>query len=232
MVEQFSSKRDSLEGPELGPPEARASALPDAMPGWQLSTCGWEIPCSEFKGEERPNKLPKEMFIGTSLEAVQKALLRSMPKENSFNDCEGTNGTGAGSAALDPNGVSAQGLGSAGGSIIGQSEAQTLLDRYNLLITRLKDRGEEVAEVYSRRSTLLCLLGKFNQARSDAQTAIELDHQYAAGYYRLGCAQVGLGDLNAAIEAFSAGLKLSPSNVPMRVISCPAAISHFTVLTR
>ncbi|KNE62151.1 hypothetical protein AMAG_07396 [Allomyces macrogynus ATCC 38327] len=66
--------------------------------------------------------------------------------------------------------------------------------------------------LYSNRSAAYASLKQFPDALRDAEKTVELAPQWAKGYSRLGAARHGLGDLDAAKEAYEQGLKVEPNN--------------------
>jgi tetratricopeptide (TPR) repeat protein len=64
----------------------------------------------------------------------------------------------------------------------------------------------------SNRSAARLGMGMFDQARSDAQAAIDIDASFAKAHYRLGQALLGLKQSGGALAAFEAGAKLEPEN--------------------
>ena len=52
----------------------------------------------------------------------------------------------------------------------------------------------------------------FEKAAADAEACVKLAPQWSKGYSRLGLARFKLGDLAAAVKAYSSGLKIEPDN--------------------
>ncbi|KAJ1675305.1 Small glutamine-rich tetratricopeptide repeat-containing protein 2 [Spiromyces aspiralis] len=69
---------------------------------------------------------------------------------------------------------------------------------------------------YGNRAAAYSQLGDHGSAAADAQKAVELDPSYAKGYSRLGHAHYGLENYQAAIDAYSKGLELEPTNVNLQ----------------
>mmetsp|Transcript_41363 Transcript_41363/g.71215 ORF Transcript_41363/g.71215 Transcript_41363/m.71215 type:complete len:270 (+) Transcript_41363:147-956(+) len=85
-----------------------------------------------------------------------------------------------------------------------------LIKQYTHLIDEGRAEGE--ARVFVRRSTLYASAGKFKRAKKDAVHALIIDPSLSVAYYRLGCAEFGLGNPEAAAQAFSSGLKYNPGS--------------------
>ena len=66
--------------------------------------------------------------------------------------------------------------------------------------------------IYGNRSASYHNLKKFTEALADGEKCVELKSDWGKGYYRKGHAQQAMGDLEGAMEAYEAGLKLDPGN--------------------
>jgi adenylate cyclase len=78
-------------------------------------------------------------------------------------------------------------------------------------------------QLYGARSTAEVALGRFEQAKSDAQESIRLsprDPQVGLRYVTLGDAEVGLGHLDAAIEDYEKAIDVGYHN---RVVNMAGA---------
>ena len=74
---------------------------------------------------------------------------------------------------------------------------------------------ENQALVYSNRSVAYLKLGEekyFEMAKRDATFAIQLWPCWWRGYFRLGCAEMKLGDLKEAEKALKKALVLEPGS--------------------
>ena len=94
-----------------------------------------------------------------------------------------------------------------------RSEALALIEKYTEVLRRHPQPwGEDLAEVFSRRSMLYFCIGAQDLARDDALQCVTLQPLYTVGYYRLGLANFALGEFAAGAQAFRAGLRVSPAN--------------------
>ncbi|KAJ3680301.1 hypothetical protein LUZ60_016579 [Juncus effusus] len=66
--------------------------------------------------------------------------------------------------------------------------------------------------LYSNRSASYASLNKYSEALADAEKTVELKPDWAKGYSRLGAAHVGLGNAEAAVNAYEQGLTFDPAN--------------------
>ncbi|KAG7398589.1 Stress-induced-phosphoprotein 1 [Phytophthora boehmeriae] len=64
------------------------------------------------------------------------------------------------------------------------------------------------ATLHSNRSAAYCALGKFQEAKADADAAIALDPEWAKTYSRKGKALYGLNSYKKAADAYARGLEL------------------------
>jgi small glutamine-rich tetratricopeptide repeat-containing protein alpha len=64
------------------------------------------------------------------------------------------------------------------------------------------------ATLYSNRSAAYCALGRFQEAKKDADAAIALDPEWAKTFSRKGKALYGLGAYKKAADAYARGLEL------------------------
>lgn len=72
------------------------------------------------------------------------------------------------------------------------------------------------AVLKANRSMCHLNMGASANALNDAVDAIELDKNYAKGYYRKGAAQLAMKDYAGAVESFSAGLMLVPNDKDLK----------------
>eukprot|EP00629_Pelagomonadales_sp_RCC1024_P011981 CAMPEP_0119289048 /NCGR_PEP_ID=MMETSP1329-20130426/38318_1 /TAXON_ID=114041 /ORGANISM="Genus nov. species nov., Strain RCC1024" /LENGTH=382 /DNA_ID=CAMNT_0007289833 /DNA_START=114 /DNA_END=1258 /DNA_ORIENTATION=- len=81
------------------------------------------------------------------------------------------------------------------------------------------------APLYSNRSAVRLTLGKFEEARADAQEATKLDKTYAKGFYRLGQASEKCHKYKEAAKAYNAGAALEPDSKvwPAALVKCEKA---------
>lgn len=86
---------------------------------------------------------------------------------------------------------------------------------YSKAITLYSDAlsiDPENPTLYSNRSGSYCALGKYEQAASDAKTAILKKPDWVKGYTRLGAALTGEQDWESAAQAYRKAIELDPSN--------------------
>lgn len=81
---------------------------------------------------------------------------------------------------------------------------------------QVKPGGRNDARLLSNRALALIKAGRHEAAALDAARACELEPGWSKAWYRLGTAQLGAGCAPAAVEAYSAGLRLGPSNKEIR----------------
>lgn len=67
--------------------------------------------------------------------------------------------------------------------------------------------------IYSDYVRTLYYAGELDQARSEAEKLLEMDRNFARGYYELGLVAEAEGKLDEAINLFRNALKISPDNV-------------------
>jgi tetratricopeptide (TPR) repeat protein len=70
--------------------------------------------------------------------------------------------------------------------------------------------GGSAAAVFNQ-GVILWNQNKFAEAKAKFEESTKIDPNYAEGYYRLGMANVNLGDLPGAVSAFESYLKVAPS---------------------
>ncbi|KAL7747249.1 Hsp90 cochaperone [Sorochytrium milnesiophthora] len=70
--------------------------------------------------------------------------------------------------------------------------------------------------LYSNRSAAYASLKDFDHALADARKTVELNPTWGKGYSRLGAAQHGLGDLEAAKKAYQDGLQHDAANAQLK----------------
>ncbi|ORZ41741.1 stress-induced protein sti1-like protein [Catenaria anguillulae PL171] len=73
-----------------------------------------------------------------------------------------------------------------------------------------KDPSNHV--LYSNRSASYASLKQFDLARADAEKTVTIKPDWAKGYSRLGAAHHGAGNLDAALDAYTKGLEIEPTN--------------------
>ena len=66
--------------------------------------------------------------------------------------------------------------------------------------------------LYSNRSAAYARLHQYSEALADAEKAVKLKPDWSRGYYRLGVAHFGLGQLDEAVTAYKKGLEFDPDN--------------------
>lgn len=76
------------------------------------------------------------------------------------------------------------------------------------------DRSDHV--FFSNRSAAYACLGKYEDARSDAEECVRLAPTWAKGYSRLGLALFNLREYEKAREAYARGLEIEPENASLK----------------
>lgn len=66
--------------------------------------------------------------------------------------------------------------------------------------------------LYSNRSACYASLQQYSNALSDAKECVKINPSWAKGYNRVAAAEFGLGDYDAAIEAYKKALEIEPTN--------------------
>jgi tetratricopeptide (TPR) repeat protein len=74
----------------------------------------------------------------------------------------------------------------------------------------LQEGSDQLKFYYSNRSASFCQLKRYDEARRDAQRAVELDESWHKAWYRKGIAEEGLEDYSAAERSFARGLDCAP----------------------
>lgn len=70
--------------------------------------------------------------------------------------------------------------------------------------------------LYSNRSASYASLNKYEEALTDAEKCVSLNPQWAKGYIRLGAAQHGLENFDAAVATYNKGLEIEPENATLK----------------
>ena len=114
----------------------------------------------------------------------------------------------------------------------------TNIEDWNLQSKLYKDRGNELFQkgdikgsidayskaisvdpdnhiLYSNRSAAYMKDNMISKALKDAEKCVEINHDWAKGYCRLGSAQTSLGRFDTAIETFKLGLTKDKNNNPL-----------------
>eukprot|EP00294_Goniomonas_avonlea_P010796 CAMPEP_0114553820 /NCGR_PEP_ID=MMETSP0114-20121206/7872_1 /TAXON_ID=31324 /ORGANISM="Goniomonas sp, Strain m" /LENGTH=394 /DNA_ID=CAMNT_0001738809 /DNA_START=35 /DNA_END=1219 /DNA_ORIENTATION=+ len=85
---------------------------------------------------------------------------------------------------------------------------QAAIDAY----TEAIDLGGGSNVLYSNRSGAYASAGDWKRAKEDATAATDLRPEWAKGWSRLGAAEIGLGNFDAAVKAYKRGYSLDPSD--------------------
>mmetsp|Transcript_17864 Transcript_17864/g.63056 ORF Transcript_17864/g.63056 Transcript_17864/m.63056 type:complete len:281 (-) Transcript_17864:375-1217(-) len=99
---------------------------------------------------------------------------------------------------------------------ISRSLCDEMIDKYTLFLQQAEPWTPEMAEVFTRRSTLFGILRKWEHSRRDALKAAVLDETYVPGLYRLGVALYHIGRYDEAAAAFAKARKFEPDNPDLR----------------
>mmetsp|Transcript_15098 Transcript_15098/g.17103 ORF Transcript_15098/g.17103 Transcript_15098/m.17103 type:complete len:408 (-) Transcript_15098:1112-2335(-) len=81
-----------------------------------------------------------------------------------------------------------------------------------MLYSRAIELHPKMIALWSNRSMAQAGMGKFKEAKEDAEECIKLDEGWAKGYYRKAQACSGLKDFEAAINCYENVLKIEPNN--------------------
>lgn len=81
-----------------------------------------------------------------------------------------------------------------------------------VLYTEALALDDQAAALYSNRAACFLKLGRYAQAREDAQKCVELNPDFAKGHFRLALAQQAEHNFEAACHAFNRTLQLEPKN--------------------
>eukprot|EP00884_Botryococcus_braunii_P003465 jgi/Botrbrau1/13119/Bobra.0187s0076.1 len=71
--------------------------------------------------------------------------------------------------------------------------------------------------LYSNRSAARASLGQYLEALEDGEKVLELKPDWAKGYSRVGAAQLGLRNIDAAIKTYEKGLMQDPTNEALKI---------------
>ena len=72
------------------------------------------------------------------------------------------------------------------------------------------------AILYANRSMCHLNMKKLDEALTDAKTSVDIDSNYAKGYYRKGCAHIALKEYKSAHTALTKGMELVPNDKSMK----------------
>lgn len=103
-----------------------------------------------------------------------------------------------------------------GSHAISRTLCDEMVEKYTLFLQHSEPWTPEMAEVFTRRSTLFALLRKWEYSRRDAAKAVALDETYVPGLYRLGVALYHLRRYDEAAAAFVRGRKFEPDNPDLK----------------
>ncbi|KAL0013059.1 hypothetical protein SO802_000128 [Lithocarpus litseifolius] len=76
--------------------------------------------------------------------------------------------------------------------------------------------------LYSNRSAAYARLNQYSEALADAEKAVKLKPDWSRGYYRLGAAHLGLGQIDEAVTAYKKGLEFDPCDEGLKagLVNC------------
>ena len=76
--------------------------------------------------------------------------------------------------------------------------------------------------LYSNRSAAYARLHQYSEALADAEKAVKLKPDWSRGYYRLGAAHLGLGQIDEAVTAYKKGLDFDPCDEGLKagLVNC------------
>ena len=87
---------------------------------------------------------------------------------------------------------------------------QGMLDSAEQVFSRLVDDSPEFAEAWNKRATVRFLLGDDAGSRRDIARVIDLEPRHFGALSGLGMIHMRSGDLEAALQAFEAALRINP----------------------
>ncbi|OQR89450.1 ankyrin repeat domain-containing protein 50-like [Thraustotheca clavata] len=97
-----------------------------------------------------------------------------------------------------------------------QDQLGKMLEQYSKLIALKYLTPINMAIVFSRRSSILTALGRYQEALNDAESAIQYHPNLAKAYFRQGIALASLNKYAEATIAFRYGLKIDASSTHLR----------------
>ena len=87
---------------------------------------------------------------------------------------------------------------------------QGMLDSAERVFSRLVNDSPEFAEAWNKRATVRFLLGDDAGSRRDIARVIDLEPRHFGALSGLGMIHMRSGDLEAALQAFEAALRINP----------------------
>ena len=72
------------------------------------------------------------------------------------------------------------------------------------------------AILFANRSMCHLNMKKLDEALKDAKTSVDMDSNYAKGYYRQGCAHIALKEYKSAHSILTKGMELVPNDKSMK----------------
>jgi len=102
-----------------------------------------------------------------------------------------------------------------GNAYMSTKEYKNAIDAYTAAI-RLNPAGSSSHVYFSNRAAALCYLERYEEAEMDSERSLALRPEYSKAHARLGLSRFFLGDYEGSVEAYTAALRLDPTNAASR----------------
>ncbi|CAL8470514.1 g10056 [Coccomyxa elongata] len=115
---------------------------------------------------------------------------------------------------------------SEGNAAYGRGDYDAAVHAYTAALRALPACSPDCAALYSNRSAAYEQLTQYEDALSDAETAVQLSPDWHKGYLRQSLAFIGLRNFTAAREAVATGLQHAPGSSELLEVQSTLAAAH------